>query len=115
MTNQDQAKAGLAELRRGMDACLGLGMRVYQLYQQAVLAEAHLQCRGDRSDLMARGSDALATGESGVRFWEAELRRLKGTLLTHLAPGEPQEGRRYRKPSALRGTSRPSRLNCVPP
>jgi predicted ATPase len=26
-----------------------------------------------------------------VRFWEAELRRLKGILLTHVAPGEPQE------------------------
>jgi predicted ATPase len=29
--------------------------------------------------------------ESGLRFWEAELWRLKGTLLAHLAPGEAHD------------------------
>src|SRR5262245_17876231 len=43
MANQDQAKAGLAELRRGMDGCVGLGMRLFQPYHQAVLAEEHLR------------------------------------------------------------------------
>jgi predicted ATPase len=29
--------------------------------------------------------------ESGVRFWEAELRRLRGILLAHLAPSDFHE------------------------
>jgi predicted ATPase len=43
IANQGQAKTGLAELRRGMDACVALGMRLYQPYHQGVLAQAHLQ------------------------------------------------------------------------
>jgi adenylate cyclase len=91
MANQDQAKAGLMELRRGMDACLGLGMRIFQPYQQAVLAEAHLRAGETQMGLGVLEEAMRFVTESGVRFWEAELRRLKGTFLTHLAPGEPQE------------------------
>ena len=91
MANQDQAKAGLAELRRGMDACVGLGMRIYQPYHQAVLAEAHLRAGETQMGLEVLEEAMRFVTESGVRFWEAELRRLKGTFLTHLAPGEPQE------------------------
>ena len=91
MANQDQAKAGLAEMRRGMDACVGLGMRIYQPYHQGVLAEAHLQAGETRIGLDLLEEAMRFVTESGAHLWEAELRRLKGTFLTHLAPGEPHE------------------------
>src|SRR5262245_6120642 len=91
MTSQDQVKAGLAELRRGVDACLGIGMRVYQPYQQAVLAEAHLHAGEAQIGLDVVEEAIRFMTESGVRFWEAELWRLKGTLLAHLTPGERRD------------------------
>jgi predicted ATPase len=91
MANQDQVRAGLAEMRRGMDACVALGMRLFQPYQQALLAEAYLHAGEAQIGLDVVEEAMRFVTESGVRFWDAELRRLKGTLLTHLAPGEPQE------------------------
>jgi predicted ATPase len=91
MANQDQVKAGLAELRRGMDACMGLGMRVYRPYHHAVLAEAHLHAGEIQIGLDVVEEAMRFVTESGVRFWEAELWRLKGTLLAHLAPGETRD------------------------
>ena len=74
-----------------MDACLGLGLRIYQPYHQAVLAEAHLQAGEAQIGLDVVEEALRFVTESGVRFWEAELRRLKGTLLIQLASGEAQE------------------------
>jgi class 3 adenylate cyclase/predicted ATPase len=91
MANQDQAKAGLVELRRGMDACVGLGMRLFQPYHQAVVAEAYLRAGEIQIGLDVVEEAMRFVTESGVRFWEAELWRLKGTLLSHLAPGETRD------------------------
>jgi predicted ATPase len=79
MANQDQAKAGLAELRRGIDACAVLGLRIFQPYHHAVLAEAHLRAGETQMGLAVLEEAMRFVTESGVVFWEAELRRLKGT------------------------------------
>jgi predicted ATPase len=84
-------RSGLSELRQGVDACINLGMRLFEPYHHGVIAEAYW-----RSGEAQVGMDVLEkairfVNTSGLRFWEAELLRLKGTFLTHLAPGEPQE------------------------
>jgi predicted ATPase len=90
MANQEHAKAGLAELRRGIDTCAALGIRLYQPYHQAALAQAHLKAGETQAGLDVVEEAMRFVAESGLRFWEAELWRLKGTLLLHLAPDEPQ-------------------------
>jgi predicted ATPase len=66
-------------------------MRIYQPYHQGVLAEAHLRAGETQMGLEVLDQAMRFVTESGAHLWEAELWRLKGTFLTHLAPGEPQE------------------------
>ena len=93
LMNQRQAKGGLLELRRGLDACRDLGDAPLQPYHRAVLAEAHLHAGEAQVGLDVLDEAMRFVNESGMRFWEGELLRLKGTLLAYLSPGEPQEAK----------------------
>jgi predicted ATPase len=87
LANEGQVTGGLAELRRGLDGCISLGMRLFEPYHKALLAEACLAA-GDGAAALGLVEDAMRfADESGVRFWDAELLRLKGRLLAHLQPG----------------------------
>jgi predicted ATPase len=84
-------RSGLSELHQGVDACMHLGMRLFEPYHRGVIAETYW-----RSGEAQVGMDVLEdtigfVNTSGLRFFEAELLRLKGTLLMHLAPGEHHE------------------------
>jgi predicted ATPase len=58
---------------------------MYEPYHTALLAEAHLEA-GEASVGLEVLEDAMRVADdSGVRYWDAELRRLKGKLLARLA------------------------------
>ncbi|HZC14049.1 MAG TPA: AAA family ATPase, partial [Thermoleophilaceae bacterium] len=86
LANQGQAKSSLVELRRGLDGYTDLGFREFEPYFQASLAEAHLDA-GEAAIGLEVLEDAMRFAEaSGLRFWSAELLRLKGELLAHWLP-----------------------------
>jgi predicted ATPase len=78
---QGEGDQGIAELRAGLQGCLAAGARIDQPYFLALLAEA---C--SRAGRVAEGLQALDEALALVRnsrrfFYEAELHRLRGTLL----------------------------------
>jgi predicted ATPase len=95
LTTEGQAQEGMSELRRGLAACVDLGVRVYEPYHKALLAEAYLD-RGEASVGLEVLEDAMRfADDSGVCSWDAELLRLKGKLLARLSPDgrhEEEEG-----------------------
>jgi predicted ATPase len=86
LATEGQAASALSELHRGAAGCLDLGERLYEPYHKALLAEAHLEA-GEASEGLEVLEEAMRfAGDSGVRYWDAELLRLKGKLLAHLLP-----------------------------
>ena len=85
-------------------------------YYLALLAEAFAQV-GQTAEGLEALAEALATvAKSGVRWWEAELHRLRGELLLRHA----WHSQRRRKPASSRpspwpAASRPSRWSCGQP
>lgn len=78
---QGHAKDGVGRLREGLDACLSMGVMVNYPYFLALLADA---CR--RAGEVDEGLIALAGAQAIVLnsrsfYYEAELHRLKGSLL----------------------------------
>jgi class 3 adenylate cyclase/predicted ATPase len=95
LATEGQAKSGLSELRRGLADCVDLGVRMYEPYHKALLAEAHLEVDEAPAGLEML-EDAMCLAEnSGLHYWDAELLRLKGKLLARLSSNgshEEQEG-----------------------
>jgi len=78
---QGQAAEGIAQLRQGVAAWKATGAVVLVSYYLALLAEM-LGKTGQTEMGLATLAEALATvDQSGERFWEAEIYRLKGELL----------------------------------
>jgi predicted ATPase len=81
---------GLTILRRGLEAWRATESVTYQTYYLALLAETVTK-QGQTEEGLKILDDALALAEqTGERFFQAELHRLKGLLLLHsVATGEP--------------------------
>jgi predicted ATPase len=78
---QGQGEEGLTTIQQGLDALIMTGARLLRPYFLAALTEVY-----GRSEQATQGlsvvSEALTIlEESGERWWEAELHRLKGELL----------------------------------
>jgi predicted ATPase len=74
---QGQGEQGTGEIRQGLDADLAAGSKVWQPYFLGLLAEAY-----GADGRPEEGLEELAVMDATeVRFYEAELHRLKGTLL----------------------------------
>jgi predicted ATPase len=85
LANQGQVKEGLSELRRGSAGSIDLGVRLYEPYHKALLAEAHLEA-GEPSVGLEVLEDAMRFADaSGLRYWDAGLLCLKGKLLARLS------------------------------
>src|SRR5215475_10356022 len=92
LANQGQANSSLPELRRGRQCSADLGMRVLEPYYTALLASAHLAAGEAPVGLELLEDASRFVEESGVRYWDAELLRLKGELLAQSSPfGASQE------------------------
>ena len=70
----------------------------------------------DRRGAGGAGRGAGDTAQSGVRWWEAELYRLRGELLLQHTVAQPGEAEAcFSRPSMWPAASRPNRWSCVPP
>ena len=78
---QGQGEAGLAAMRQGLAAELATGATLWQPYFLGLLAEAY-GASGHPDEGLAVLAEALAVMDTtAVRFYAAELSRLKGALL----------------------------------
>jgi predicted ATPase len=89
---QGQGEEGITQLRQGLDALRANGAEYIRPYCLAMLSEAY-DLSGQMEAGLAAVAEALAAVEAtGERFWEAELHRLKGGLLsgigTQVSAGE---------------------------
>ena len=91
LTNQGQAKGGLSELSRGLDACMDLGLREFEPYFKALLVEAHLAAGEAVVGLKVLQDAMRFAKESGVCFWDAGLLLLKGKLLACMSQDRGHE------------------------
>jgi DNA-binding winged helix-turn-helix (wHTH) protein/predicted ATPase len=81
LVEQGQTEAGLAQFQQGEALLRAVEGKNFHSYTRALLAEAYGRCQQVEAGL-AVVTEALAQIEqSGERFWEAELWRLKGELL----------------------------------
>jgi tetratricopeptide (TPR) repeat protein len=87
LTREGQAAPGIALMRSAAEEWLTRGFRLFVPYDRGLLAQACLA-----AELLEEGFRALEEGttvarETGQRFWDAELLRLRGELLA--ASGAP--------------------------
>lgn len=78
---QEQSEAGMAEMRQGLDAERATGAVVQQSYFLGLLAEAHGEGEHPEQGLQALAEAMASVETTEVRYYEAELHRLKGALL----------------------------------
>jgi predicted ATPase len=82
---------GRAQIQQGLAAYRATGATRVRPYQLGLLAETSAQL-GHTTEGLAALAEALATlDQSGVRWWEAELYRLRGELLLQHAGAQPGE------------------------
>jgi len=82
LAEQGHGAAGMAQMQQGLAAYRATGTELYRPYYLALLAEGY--GKGGQAEAGLRVlAEALAVVDSdtGERFWEAELYRLKGELL----------------------------------
>jgi predicted ATPase len=88
---QGQAEEGMAQLRQSLAAYRATGATRDRPYYLALLAEASAQV-GQTTEGLESLAEALTTlAKSGVRWWEAELCRLRGELLLQHSVAQPEE------------------------
>jgi class 3 adenylate cyclase/predicted ATPase len=82
---QGQGEAGLAEIRQGLAADLATGSTSWQPYSLGLLAEAYGAGGHPDEGLVALAEALAVTDTTELRYYEAELYRLKGALLLQQA------------------------------
>jgi predicted ATPase len=78
---QGQSEAGIAEIRQGLAAALATGAKVMQPYFLGLLAEAYGEGGHPEAGLPLLAEAMAVMDTTEVRFYGAEISRLKGTLL----------------------------------
>jgi predicted ATPase len=82
---------GITQIQQGLAASQATGATRDRPYHLALLAEASAQL-GHTAEGLEAVTEALATlAQSGVRWWEAELYRLRGELLLQHAAAQPEK------------------------
>jgi predicted ATPase len=90
LAEQGQVKEGIAQMEQGLAALRARGAEVRLTWRLAMLAEAYGKVEQTEKGLTVL-AEALATADNtGERFYEAELYRLKGelTLRSKISPGQ---------------------------
>jgi predicted ATPase len=92
---QGLGEKGIAQLQSGLSEYRATGARLWVPYQLALLAEAYGKAARIEDGLAALDDALAAVNETGERWYEAELYRLKGTLMlqsqVQCAPGQVSE------------------------
>ena len=85
LAGRQQGMAGIAQIHEGLAAWRATGAELLRPYVHGLLAEAYRKV-GQANEGLIVLDEALATvQETGERWWEAEIHRLKGELLLLLA------------------------------
>jgi predicted ATPase len=88
---QGDAAAGVAQIQQGIAAAESAGLKLFQPYRLALLAEAYGKAGQPEAGLTALAEALTIMADTGERWREAELHRLKGALLLQLpAPDDRQ-------------------------
>jgi predicted ATPase len=91
LAESGQGEAGITQIQQGLAASRATGATRDRPYYLALLAEASAQVGQTAAGLEAL-AEALATlAKSTVRWWEAELYRLRGELLLQHSVAQPGE------------------------
>jgi predicted ATPase len=90
LTHRDQIREGIALMSEGLNAIWAVGMEVQGPYQLAQLAEAYKRMNDTPTSLRCLGEAVARAEATGERWYEAELYRLKGDLLTAEDPAEAE-------------------------
>jgi predicted ATPase len=91
LAENGQAEEGMAQIHQGLAAYRATGATRDRPYYLALLAEVSAQV-GQTTEGLEALAEALATlAKSGVRWWDAELYRLRGELLLQCSVAQPEE------------------------
>ncbi len=78
---QGQSAEGIAEIHRGLAGCRAASVEMDRPYYLALLAEAHLRDARPKDALSALDEALAMVRATRTFFYEAELHRLRGTVL----------------------------------
>jgi predicted ATPase len=81
---QGDAADGVAQLRQGLAAIQGMGLELMRPHGLSLLAEAYGRAGQPEAGLQTLAEALTQVEATDERWWEAELHRLKGTLLLPL-------------------------------
>jgi len=88
---QGDAATGVAHIQQGLEAVQSIGQKLYRPYHLALLAEAYGEAGQPDLGLSCLAEALTLVEATEERWWEAEVRRLKGELLLRLPlPDIPQ-------------------------
>jgi predicted ATPase len=90
LAERGQGAEGMAQVRQGLAAEQATGAKLQRPYYLALLAETYGKVGQAKEGLRVVAEALAAVHNSGERFYEAELHRLKGELLLHTVSDEPQ-------------------------
>ncbi len=76
-----RTEEGIASLTQGLAALASRGQRIFRPQQLSWLAEAHLIVAEADDGLRALTKAFALVNDTGERYWEPELYRIKGELL----------------------------------
>jgi tetratricopeptide (TPR) repeat protein len=92
---------GLAKMHQGLDALRAAGTGTFRPYLLAMLAEAYRKVGKPQDGLAALEEGLTLVEKSGERFYEAEIRRLKGELLLARSADETEVEKHYQHAIAV--------------
>lgn len=90
LTEQGQVEEGIEQMRQGLDAWCDTGARWLEPLYLSLLAGAYMKLGQTTKGLALLKKAQTEVEQTGERFWEAELYRLKGEMLIVGGAGEDE-------------------------
>src|SRR5262249_30514203 len=107
LAEQGQVKEGISQVRQGLATYEAIGVGVFQSYHLVLLAEAYGKGGRVEEGLAALAQALTVVDNSGERFYEAELYRLKGQL-TLQPQSSPRQVKKSQSKSAITSPQHPT-------
>jgi predicted ATPase len=90
LAEQGQSTEGIGQMHQGIAAWQATGAEVFRPYSLGLLAEAYGKAGQAEEGLPLLAEALAAANNTGERYYEAELYRLKGAMLLTQADKEPR-------------------------
>ncbi|GAB3629702.1 guanylate cyclase [Pandoraea terrae] len=91
LAQQGNSEEGTAQIRQGLSAYQATGAELARPYFLALLAETYGKAGQARAGLGVLAEALALAGNTGERYYEAELHRLKGELLLELSSAQTRK------------------------